>query len=124
MTFIDTTQHTVAEPATSSSMAAVGYTTAKQTARGIRLWTENATLLNNSGFYAGATYSTALTQGKVILKLDGQGRSKVSQCQRKGVVRPIIDLHSRALETCFTAGAIVRVDYTASMITFTQRKAQ
>lgn len=103
-----------AEPTTATST-----TTAKQTNRGIRVWLENKSKLELAGFHAGATYTATNGNGIVVLTLDVNGKGRVSSCKRGDAVRPIIDLHSKALEAVFTAGQTLVVHYRAGVITIT-----
>lgn len=96
-------------------------TTAKQTARGIRVWLENKQKLESAGFYAGSTYDLVSIPSGIMLMLHNIGeqyppvagiqQGRVSSCKRGDVVRPIIDLHSKALADIFTAGESLQVTY-------------
>jgi hypothetical protein len=88
-------------------------TTAKQTARAMRVWLENRKALEFAGFHAGARYSAAYECGIIVLRLDAEGTGTVSSCKRGDVVRPIIDLHSKAVAACFNAGEPLTVCYYA-----------
>ena len=92
-------------------------TTAKQTSRALRVWLENKTMLEGAGFHAGACYDAAYyPAGYVVLTLNADGACKVSSCKRGDAVRPIIDLHSKALADIFTAGTVLEVQYMAGAI--------
>jgi hypothetical protein len=96
-------------------------TTAKQTARAMRVWLENKGKLEASGFYAGKTYTALYGAGVVVLTLDATGSGKVSSCKRGDTVRPIIDLHNGKVATSFTGGAALLVTYSAGSITIKQQ---
>jgi hypothetical protein len=114
----DSANYTTAQGTNSTSTATVqSSTTAKQTARGIRVWLENKAKLESAGFYAGSRYSIGSTIGGVILVQCDDGEGRVSSCKRGDVVRPIIDLHSKALASIFNAGAMLEVTYSAGAIT-------
>lgn len=99
---------------------ALGTTSAKATKRGIRLWTENRKALEAAGFSAGTLYSLALSHGKAALTVSDSGKA-VSTCKKNGEVRPVIDLHSKALLQYFTAGSAVTIIYGHGTITFIQQ---
>ena len=91
-------------------------TTAKQTARAMRVWLENKAKLEGAGFYAGACYTATYGAGVIVLTVDATGKGKVSSCKRGGSVRPIIDLHNASVASVFTAGQPLTVTYTAGTI--------
>jgi hypothetical protein len=103
MQHIDTNQTTYTVVKTS--------TTAKQTARAMRVWLENKKALEFAGFHAGARYSTEYAYGIIVLRIDAEGTGTVSSCKRGDVVRPIIDLHSKAVAACFNPGEPLTVCY-------------
>lgn len=114
----DSANYTAAQGNNSTSTAtAQSNTTAKQTARGIRVWLENKQKLESVGFYAGSRYSVGSTVNGIMLIQCDDGEARVSSCKRNEVVRPIIDLHSKALASIFTAGAVLEVTYTDGAIT-------
>jgi hypothetical protein len=104
-------------------------TTAKQTARSVRVWLENKSKLEAAGFYAGKTYTTLYGAGVVVLTLAVTGNriilspcsSTVSSCKRGDSVRPIIDLHNGKVAQSLTAGATLLVTYSAGSITIQQQ---
>jgi hypothetical protein len=126
---LDSMTYTAAQGNTSTSTASVLYssTTAKQTARGIRVWLENKVKLESAGFYAGSTYDLVPIPSGIMLMLHNVGETyppvagiqqgRVSSCKRGDVVRPIIDLHSKGLASIFAAGAVLGVTYSAGAIT-------
>ena len=91
-------------------------TTAKQTARSMRVWLENKAKLEGAGFTAGACYTATYGAGVIMLALDASGKGKVSSCKRGDSVRPIIDLHNASVASVFTAGQPLTVTYTAGTI--------
>jgi len=95
-------------------------TTAKQTARAVRVWLENKAKLEQAGFVAGASYTATYGNGVVVLTVDATGKGKVSSCRRGDSVRPIIDLHNGRVATSFTGGAALLVTYSAGSITIKQ----
>jgi hypothetical protein len=96
-------------------------TTAKQTARAMRIWLENKSKLEAAGFVAGACYAPLYGNGVIVLTLDTAGKGKVSSCKRGGSVRPIIDLHNGKVAASFIAGAALLVTYSAGSITIQQQ---
>ena len=91
-------------------------TTAKQTARSMRVWLENKAKLEQAGFVAGACYTATYGNGVVVLTVDATGKGKVSSCKRGDSVRPIIDLHSANVAGVFAAGQSLTVTYTTGTI--------
>ena len=91
-------------------------TTAKQTARSMRVWLENKAKLEQAGFSAGACYTATYGDGVVVLTVDATGKGKVSSCRRGDSARPIIDLHNASVASVFTAGQALTVMYTAGTI--------
>jgi len=91
-------------------------TTAKQTARSMRVWLENKAKLEQAGFVAGACYTATYGNGVIVLTLDTAGKGKVSSCKRGDSVRPIIDLHSANVAGVFAAGQPLIVTYTVGTI--------
>jgi predicted phage tail protein len=96
-------------------------TKAKQTSRAVRVWLENKTALESAGFHAGAQYRAYYNPGAILLVITsdeaGTGTSgTVSSCKRNGVVRPIIDLHSKAVAGAFNAGEPLVIQYTPGKI--------
>ena len=86
-------------------------TTAKQTARSMRVWLENKQKLEGAGFTAGACYTATYGAGVIVLTLDVNGKGRVSSCKRGDSVRPIIDLHNAHVAATFTAGQPLTVTY-------------
>jgi hypothetical protein len=115
----DSANYTTAQGNNGTSTATVqSSTTAKQTSRGIRVWLENKQKLESAGFYAGAHYTVTYMPGYAVLTI-GQfapTNGTVSSCKRNGVVRPIIDLHSKAVAQAFNAGEPLTVVYTPGKI--------
>lgn len=97
-------------------------TTAKATKRGIRVWLENKSKLESAGFHAGAMYDITTAHNSIALKVNANGACRVSSCKRGDAVRPIIDLHSKALEQVFTAGQALTVYYVNGAITIVGNK--
>ncbi len=103
-------------------MIATSTTTAKATARAVRIWIEGAKL-NAAGFTPDTAYNvlvatTALSRCLDVLDTDGDRR--VTKATRKGKPRPIIDLHSKDVAEIFPAGTKVRVEYHPNKIIFTE----
>ena len=86
-------------------------TTAKQTARAIRVWLENRTALESAGFHAGVHYTVDYRDAYAVLTVDQNGTGTVSSCKRGDIVRPIIDLHSKAVAAAFNAGEPLVIQY-------------
>lgn len=114
--FDSTDYNTTSNSNVSNNAVLYSSTTAKQTSRAVRVWLENKSKLEHAGFHAGARYSIAYREGYAVLTLDQNGPCTVSSCQRNGVVRPIIDLHSKAVAACFEAGSTLEVVYSANVI--------
>ena len=113
----DAANYTTAQGTTDTSTVLHSSTTAKQTSRGIRVWLENKQKLESAGFYAGSRYSVGYTINGIMLVQCDDGEGRVSSCKRGDTVRPIIDLHSKALASIFAAGAVLEVTYSAGAIT-------
>ena len=105
-------------------------TTAKQTARAVRIWIEGAKPAS-SGFTPDATYSitygvgrkTYLRDGFITLTLDPNGSRRVTKATRNGKARPIIDLHSAEVAAVFAGGTSIEVAYLDGSIMFTEAKS-
>ena len=69
-------------------------TTAKQTARAVRIWIEGAKPAA-SGFTPDASFSITHGDGFISLTLDPNGSRRVTKATRNGKARPIIDLAQR-----------------------------
>jgi hypothetical protein len=95
-------------------------TTAKQTARAVRVWLENKQLLEWAGFFAGSSYSIRYGIGTITLTLDSAGTGRVSVCRRGDKLRPIIDLHNAKVAASLTAGKECLVTYGTCTITIKQ----
>lgn len=95
----------------SSNTVLYSTTTAKQTARAVRVWLENKSKLEHAGFHAGARYGIAYREGYAVLTLDQNGTGTVSSCKRGDVERPIIDLHSKAVAGAFNPGEPLTIHY-------------
>ena len=102
-------------------MIATSTTTAKATARAVRLWIEGAKL-NSAGFTPDTAYYvfSQLRDGALVLMIDTDGDRRVTKATRKGKPRPIIDLHSKDVAAVFPAGTKVHVRYQRDMIIFSQ----
>jgi hypothetical protein len=87
-------------------------TKAKQTSRAVRVWLENKAALEQAGFHAGAQYTVTFMPGYAVLTIgNAPTNGTVSSCKRNGVVRPIIDLHSKAVAGAFNAGEPLVIQY-------------
>jgi hypothetical protein len=95
-------------------------TTAKRTARAVRVWLENKQLLEWAGFFAGSSYSIQYGIGTITLTLDSAGTGRVSVCRRGDKLRPIIDLHNAKVAQALTAGKECLVTYGTCTITIKQ----
>ena len=100
-------------------MIATSTTTAKATARAVRLWIEGAKL-NSAGFTPDTAYYvfSQLLDGALVLMIDTDGDRRVTKAMRNGKPRPIIDLHSKDIAAVFPAGTKVQVRYEDGAITF------
>lgn len=99
----------------------VTYTTAKDTKRARRVWIEG-TKLAAAGFPAGTRYDLVTSDHDrgLTLEVNPNGSRKVSECNRGGKSRPIVDLHSKQVEQLFPSGARVRITFEQDLITITQ----
>ena len=79
-------------------MIATSTTTAKATARAVRIWIEGAKL-TAAGFNPDTTYKlwerNITSQRRIILIVSNNGERRVTKAMRNGKPRPIIDLHSK-----------------------------
>ena len=67
--------------------------TLKHTSKGLRIWIENASFLNDCGFSVGQRYDRDYKDGFIVLTLNHPiGKYKVSNGSRNGKQRPIIDI--------------------------------
>ena len=96
-------------------------TTAKQTARAVRIWIEGAKPAS-SGFTPDASFSITHGDGFIILTLDANGSRRVTKATRNGKARPIIDLHSAEVAAVFAGGTPIEVAYLDGSIMFTEAK--
>ena len=85
-------------------------TTVVQTARGSRVWIEGAKLAE-AGFCPNERYNLKYNdaEGRVELTLHPEGKRKVSNSQRNGVDRPIIDIETKKIGKFFGVGTEVLV---------------
>ena len=102
-------------------MIATATTTAKATARAVRIWIEGAKL-NAAGFTPDTAYviNSRLRADALVLMVDANGDRRVTKATRNGKARPIIDLHSKDVAAMFPAGTKVRVEYHPNQIVFTK----
>jgi hypothetical protein len=104
-------------------MIATSTTTAKATARAVRIWIEGAKL-TAAGFNPDTTYKlwerNITSQRRIILIVSNNGERRVTKATRNGNARPIIDLHSKEVAEIFPAGTKVRVEYHPNKIIFTE----
>ena len=71
--------------------------TLKHTSKGLRIWIENASFLNDCGFSVGQRYDRDYKDGFIVLTLNHPiGKYKVSNSARNGKQRPIIDIMDSA----------------------------
>ena len=115
-------------------MIATSTTTAKATARAVRLWIEGAKL-TAAGFEPDTVYRVLVRETTITLiaksypwefshksvildPVDGDRR--VTKAMRNGKPRPIIDLHSKDIAAVFPAGTKVQVRYQDGAITFSK----
>jgi len=100
-------------------MIATSTTTAKATARAVRLWIEGAKL-TAAGFNPDTAYYvfSQLRDNALVLMIDTDGDRRVTKATRNGKARPIIDLHSKEVAEIFPAGTKVRVEYHPNKIFF------
>jgi len=97
-------------------------TTAKKTARAVRLWVEGAKPAA-SGFTPDASFSITHGDGFIALTLDPNGSRRVTKATRNGKARPIIDLHSAEVAAVFSGGTSIEVAYLDGSIMFTEAKS-
>lgn len=102
-------------------MIATATTTAKATARAVRIWIEGAKL-TAAGFTPDTAYviNSRLRADALVLMVDSNGDRRVTKATRNGKARPIIDLHSKDVAAMFPAGTKVRVAYHPNQIIFTK----
>ena len=102
-------------------MIATATTTAKATARAVRIWIEGAKL-TAAGFEPDTAYviNSRLRADALVLMVDANGDRRVTKATRNGKARPIIDLHSKDVAAMFPAGTKVRVEYHPNQIVFTK----
>ena len=100
-------------------MIATSTTTAKATARAVRLWIEGAKL-NAAGFTPDAAYKVMVRDTTITLLVSDMGERRVTKAMRNGKPRPIIDLHSKDVAAVFPAGTKVHIRYQRDMIIFSQ----
>ena len=74
--------------------------TLKHTSKGLRIWIENASFLNDCGFSVGQRYDREYKDGYIELTLNNiSGKYKVSNSARNGKQRPIIDIVGKKIGT-------------------------
>jgi len=100
-------------------MIATSTTTAKATARAVRIWIEGAKL-NTAGFTPDTAYNVMVRDTTITLLVSDMGERRVTKAMRNGKPRPIIDLHSKEVAEIFPAGTKVRVEYHPNQIIFTK----
>ena len=88
----------------------------KKTSRGYRIWIEGAKL-TESGFTPNARYDIQYVKmGVIKLTLNPEGKRKVSNSQRNGVDRPIIDIETKKRGKFFGVGTELLVLLDAGQI--------
>ena len=89
----------------------------KKTSRGYRIWIEGAKL-TESGFTPNARYDIQYVKmGVIKLTLNPEGKRKVSNSQRNGVDRPIIDIERKSfIKFAYTQDSEVLVRYENQVI--------
>ena len=82
----------------------------KQTSRGFRIWIEGSKLAE-AGFVPNARFNIRYnsTKKRIELALHPEGKRKVSNSQRNGQDRPIIDIGSKKIGSFFGVNAQVLV---------------
>jgi len=100
-------------------MIATATTTAKATARAVRIWIEGAKL-TAAGFNPDTAYNVMVRDTTITLLVSDIGERRVTKATRNGKARPIIDLHSKEVAAVFPAGTKVRVEYHPNQIIFTK----
>jgi len=70
--------------------------TLKHTSKGLRIWIENASFLNDCGFSVGQRYDREYKSDCIVMTLNPEGKYKVSNGSRNGKQRPIIDIMDSA----------------------------
>ena len=82
----------------------------KQTSRGFRIWIEGSKL-SEAGFVPNARFNIRYnpTAKRIELALHPEGKRKVSNSQRNGQDRPIIDIESKKIGEFFGVNAQILV---------------
>ena len=82
----------------------------KETSRGFRIWIEGSKLAE-AGFVPNARFNIRYnpTEKRIELALHPEGKRKVSNSQRNGQDRPIIDIESKKIGSFFGVNALVLV---------------
>ena len=82
----------------------------KQTSRGFRIWIEGSKL-SEAGFVPNARFNIRYnpTEKRIELALHPEGKRKVSNSQRNGQDRPIIDIESKKIGEFFGVNAQILV---------------
>ena len=84
----------------------------KETSRGFRIWIEGSKLAE-AGFVPNARFNIRYnpTEKRIELALHPEGKRKVSNSQRDGRGRPIIDIESKKVGKYFGENAELNVCY-------------
>ena len=85
-------------------------TKVKQTSRGFRVWIEGSNL-DYAGFKPNKRFNLNYGANGLILTLHPEGKRKVSNSQRDGRGRPIIDIESKKVGKYFGENAELNVCY-------------
>ena len=82
----------------------------KETSRGFRIWIEGSKLAE-AGFVPNARFNIRYnpTEKRIELALHPEGKRKVSNSQRNGQDRPIIDIESKKIGSFFGVNASITV---------------
>lgn len=98
-----------------NNILATTLTHTKATSRATRIWSEGANNIK-AGFIANATYTITYNTNQITLTLDDNGSRRVTDSNRAGKSRPIIDLHCKAITDIFGQNTPVSIEFSAGKI--------
>jgi len=89
-----------------------------------RIWLDHSEYLSAAGFLPGATYTAdyvqgvnAVSNGMIVLRLNPEGKTKVSKKTKGGKLHPVIDINSKKIGEVFPAAENIIVTYQNTQIT-------
>ena len=89
-----------------------------------RIWLDHSDYLSAAGFFPGVTYTAHYVQGPniignglIVLRLDDDGKTKVSKKTKGGKLHPVIDMNSKKIGAVFPAAENIMVSYSPREIT-------